>query len=131
MDIPRTGRKCNQFECFQAKYEAEVEIVDFVTRGREVEKRANDWVSDKTNKMISNILPDGSLTGDTVLMLLNAVYFKGKPTSDGRSPGVTQLLNVSSTIRADENSAQLSKDAVSQEHGVTASNLIGKSWISL
>ena len=38
----------------------------------------NSWVSDKTDKMIRQILTDGDISNDTVEVLLNAVAFDGK-----------------------------------------------------
>lgn len=36
----------------------------------------NDWVAENTEKRVENLLPPGSLTVDTRLVLANAVYFK-------------------------------------------------------
>jgi serpin B len=36
----------------------------------------NDWVSEKTETRVKDLLPPGALTGDTRLVLTNAVYFK-------------------------------------------------------
>lgn len=63
---------------FQSRYRSEVESADFVKEGKAVEKRINSWVSGKTNNMIPKLLPENSLTPDTILVLLNAVYFKGQ-----------------------------------------------------
>ncbi|XP_052136259.1 serpin-Z2A [Oryza glaberrima] len=41
-------------------------------------KKINKWVSKATNKLIPEILPDGSVHGGTALVLVNAIYFKGK-----------------------------------------------------
>lgn len=37
----------------------------------------NDWVMSKTNDLIKDLLPAGSITPDSRLVLTNAVYFKG------------------------------------------------------
>ncbi|MEZ5173194.1 MAG: serpin family protein [Bacteroidia bacterium] len=37
----------------------------------------NDWASEKTNGKIKNLLPPGSITGDIMMVLANAIYFKG------------------------------------------------------
>lgn len=37
----------------------------------------NDWASKKTNGKIKNLLPPGSISGDVVMVLANAIYFKG------------------------------------------------------
>jgi serpin B len=36
----------------------------------------NDWVKDQTEQRIKDLLPSGALTGDTRLVLTNAIYFK-------------------------------------------------------
>lgn len=62
----------------QEKYESEVEIVNFATDSKTIEGEVNEWVASKTNDMIKQLLSPGTLTADTVLVLLNAIYFKGK-----------------------------------------------------
>ncbi|MEE6496018.1 hypothetical protein FKM82_002207 [Ascaphus truei] len=37
----------------------------------------NDWVSNKTEKRITNVIPEGAITPDTTLVLVNTIYFKG------------------------------------------------------
>ncbi|KAL2089650.1 hypothetical protein ACEWY4_014338 [Coilia grayii] len=38
----------------------------------------NDWISNKTENRIKNTLPQGSIDSDTVLVLVNTIYFKGQ-----------------------------------------------------
>jgi len=52
-----------------------VNQVDY-SNGVESTDTINDWVSNKTNDLIRNLIPQGYLSVDTRLMLLNAVYFK-------------------------------------------------------
>nr|ALC78838.1 serpin-1 [Dermanyssus gallinae] len=59
------------------KYQSEVESVDFVKDGRKLEASVNAWVASKTNDMIKQLIQPGTFTADTILVLLNAVYFKG------------------------------------------------------
>ncbi|KFM58370.1 putative serpin-like protein, partial [Stegodyphus mimosarum] len=49
--------------------------VDFVHESQNVVSQINNWVKDKTNNMIPQLLD--SLDPATVLVILNAVYFKG------------------------------------------------------
>ncbi|OCT85070.1 hypothetical protein XELAEV_18023232mg [Xenopus laevis] len=37
----------------------------------------NNWVSNKTEKRITDVIPKDAITPDTVLVLINAIYFKG------------------------------------------------------
>lgn len=43
-----------------------------------MEKEVNLWASDATNNLIKDLLPEGSLDETTVLVLANALYFKGQ-----------------------------------------------------
>jgi serpin B len=53
----------------------EVRQVDY-SNGKESEDTINDWVANKTNNLIKDLISPGSLDPGTRLMLLNAVYFK-------------------------------------------------------
>ncbi len=66
-----------------------LEIVRKVYRGESVplnfksdfensRKTINAWVEKQTNQRIRNLLPEGSLTELTRMVLTNAIYFKGK-----------------------------------------------------
>jgi serpin B len=57
-------------------YGAALEPVDFGASDK-TRKYINGWVEAQTNKKIVNLLPEGSLTPDTRMVLTNAVYFKG------------------------------------------------------
>ena len=56
---------------------AGVETID-VADGEGSRQRINGWVSDQTNELISELLPSGFITPNTVLVLTNAVYFKAQ-----------------------------------------------------
>ncbi len=55
-------------------YNAEVEHADFGDSA--TVKKVNSWISKKTNKMIPSML--SNIPADTVMLLINAVYFDGK-----------------------------------------------------
>ncbi len=57
---------------------AELEAVDFVGATEEARHTINDWVSDRTHERIDELLPGGSVSADTRLVLVNAVYFHGR-----------------------------------------------------
>lgn len=55
---------CSHFcICFQEKAEQSREII-------------NNWVANKTEQRITDVIPEGAITSDTILVLVNAIYFK-------------------------------------------------------
>ncbi len=61
----------------KGEYQANVIQADFKTGAEEARDEINRWVAQKTKDKIQNILPPGSLTDLTRLVLANAIYFKG------------------------------------------------------
>ncbi|BAT13368.1 serpin-Z2A [Oryza sativa Japonica Group] len=59
-------------------YKAVTRAANFQRQPKRSRKKINKWVSKATNKLIPEILPDGSVHVDTALVLVNAIYFKGK-----------------------------------------------------
>uniref|UniRef100_A0A8C0D9L3 Serpin domain-containing protein n=1 Tax=Balaenoptera musculus TaxID=9771 RepID=A0A8C0D9L3_BALMU len=59
-------------------YLASVESADFVNAAEESRKMINSWVESQTNEKIKDLFPEHSLCRVTVLVLVNAVYFKGQ-----------------------------------------------------
>ncbi|PNJ64378.1 SERPINB10 isoform 1, partial [Pongo abelii] len=62
----------------QKYYSSEPQAVDFLECAEEARKKINSWVKTQTKGKIPNLLPEGSVDGDTRMVLVNAVYFKGK-----------------------------------------------------
>jgi len=58
-------------------YSAEVTNLDFKNTPEESRSTINQWVEQKTENKISNLLPSGSIDSLTRLVITNAVYFKG------------------------------------------------------
>jgi serpin B len=59
-------------------YSGDMNLVDF-RRGAEAARATmNRWVADKTRQKIRELIPSGGLDVDTYLVLVNAVYFKGR-----------------------------------------------------
>jgi serpin B len=56
---------------------ADVETID-VGDPAGSRERINSWVSDQTNDLIPELLPAGFITGNTVLVLTDTVYFKAQ-----------------------------------------------------
>lgn len=61
----------------QEKYSAEVRPADFSGQPELERKTINNWVEQKTRDKIKNLLGPGTVTPDTRLILVNAIYFKG------------------------------------------------------
>ncbi|KAI4555022.1 serpin B4-like [Ovis canadensis] len=59
-------------------YLASVESADFKNAAEESRKMINSWVESQTNERIKGLFPKDSLDSTTVLVLVNAVYFKGQ-----------------------------------------------------
>jgi serpin B len=55
-------------------YGAGLYPVDFA-RSEEARQAINDWVSEETEQKIEDLLPPGSITSNTALVLSNAVYY--------------------------------------------------------
>uniref|UniRef100_A0A8D0HKT2 Serpin B10 n=1 Tax=Sphenodon punctatus TaxID=8508 RepID=A0A8D0HKT2_SPHPU len=59
-------------------YRAEPQSVNFLKAAEQVRKEINSWVESQTESKIQNLLPKGAVSSDTALVLVNAIYFKGK-----------------------------------------------------
>lgn len=59
-------------------YGSGVRLTDFEKDPEAARKTINAWVDGETQDKIKDLLPDGSITGDTRLVLVNAVYFKSQ-----------------------------------------------------
>lgn len=66
------------FKLVKDIYSGEARNLDFVTDPEGSRVTINSWVSKNTKKRINDFLPDGSINSLTRLVLTNAVYFKGK-----------------------------------------------------
>jgi serpin B len=60
----------------QTKFSAEAFSVDFLDKNRSA-LQINDWVSEKTNKRINQIISPSLLDDSTKLIITNAIYFIG------------------------------------------------------
>jgi serpin B len=58
-------------------YGAGVRLTDFVGKPEPARLAINAWVEDATEDRIKDLLAEGSITSDTRLVLVNAVYFNG------------------------------------------------------
>jgi len=58
-------------------YKAGLENLDFIKETEKSRQTINQWVEDKTNEKIKDLIPEGALDAMTRLVLTNAIYFKG------------------------------------------------------
>ncbi len=61
----------------EQSYKAGLQQVDFVRQTEQARTTINKWVEDKTQDKIKDLIPRGAVSRDTVLVLTNAIYFKG------------------------------------------------------
>jgi serpin B len=59
------------------KHGAEIRPEDFTGQPDSERLKINKWVEEKTRNKIQDLLPEGSVTPMTRLLLVNAIYFKG------------------------------------------------------
>nr|XP_006122958.1 serpin B4-like [Pelodiscus sinensis] len=64
--------------CLEKLYQATLKSVDFQHAVEETRKQINEWVETFTKGKIKDLFAQGALSGDTKLVLVNAVYFKGQ-----------------------------------------------------
>src|SRR5262249_24333978 len=62
----------------ESKYLAGGNNCNFKSQPEVERKRINDWVSQKTNDKIKDLLPSNSVNGLTRLVLTNAIYFNAE-----------------------------------------------------
>jgi serine protease inhibitor len=58
-------------------YDTTIQPVDYREHTEAARKIINDWVADKTNQKIVDLLARGTIGRSTRLILVNAIYFKG------------------------------------------------------
>ncbi|KAF2910191.1 hypothetical protein DAI22_11g083000 [Oryza sativa Japonica Group] len=61
-----------------ASFNAAALAVDFLNKPEEARKEINSWVAAATEKLIDTILPPGSVSTDTGLVVTSAIYFNGQ-----------------------------------------------------
>ena len=59
-------------------YAVQIKEADFRTAAEPTRIEINNWVSARTADRIKDLMPAGSLNPDTRLVLVNAIYFKGR-----------------------------------------------------
>jgi serpin B len=72
-------------------YGAPLQAMDFITKAPEERLKINGWVEDQTHQRIRDLIPQDGLTGDTRLVLVNAIYMKA-PWAGQFPDAATQAL---------------------------------------
>ncbi|GAA32466.2 Serpin B3 [Clonorchis sinensis] len=65
-------------QILQKSYRADTELLTSMPDVESKRKHMNNWVAVNTRDKIKNLIPPGCVSGNTVLALINALYFKGK-----------------------------------------------------
>ena len=75
----QTGHPFRQeyLETLARYYGAGVRLADFQAAAEDARQAVNRWVADQTANRIKDLLPAGSVSSLTRLVLANAIYFKG------------------------------------------------------
>jgi serine protease inhibitor len=58
-------------------YGSEVQRLDFTTQAEQSRVLINNWISTQTHDKIRDMMPTGTINGNTIMVLANAIYFKG------------------------------------------------------
>ena len=66
------------FSTIKRYYDGDVTNLDFIKETEKSRVTINKWVEDQTKNKIKDLIPRGSITYDTRLVLTNAIYFKGE-----------------------------------------------------
>ncbi|XP_045377409.2 serpin B11 [Camelus bactrianus] len=64
--------------CSEKLYGARLQTVDFERSAEETRKAINAWVENKTNGKVTNLFGKGTIDPSCVMVLVNAIYFKGQ-----------------------------------------------------
>ncbi|KAI9070665.1 hypothetical protein K1719_047373 [Acacia pycnantha] len=84
------GLKASFEELVKNVYRSAIEEVDFKNKAEEVAKEVNSWTEKETNGLIRELLPPGYINKKTVLVLGNALYFKGAWNGKKFDPTMTE-----------------------------------------
>jgi serine protease inhibitor len=58
-------------------YGSEVQRLDFTTQAEQSRVLINNWISTQTHDKIRDMMPTGAINRNTIMVLANAIYFKG------------------------------------------------------
>ncbi|RLN23982.1 hypothetical protein C2845_PM07G06030 [Panicum miliaceum] len=124
-DLPQTSFACGVWvdrnrvlvpefaDTAASRYAAVAESADFFSEPEQARRRVNAFVSEATRGLIADVLPPGSVDSSTVLVLANALYFKGtwaRPFNPSRTFAAPFHLPGGDTARAPFMTANLFKE---------------------
>lgn len=66
----------------KSHFEAPMQLMNFMKDHAAATREINGWVEKQTQKRIRDLIPDGGLSADTRLVLVNALYFKAAWSDD-------------------------------------------------
>lgn len=66
------------FSIIDRYYGGNVTNLDFINDPENSRLTINNWVENQTNNKIKDLIPQGTISTDTRLIITNAIYFKGK-----------------------------------------------------
>lgn len=121
------GQKGMPFEApfldiLASSYGAGVQLADFKAKSNDERLKINEWVAQKTERKIENLLGDGAISSSTRLVLVNAVYFNADWASpfspeatrpqpfqklDGSKPSVPMMYTATIAAYAETDTAQV------------------------
>ncbi|KAM6167528.1 serpin B7 isoform 1-T1 [Erethizon dorsatum] len=104
----------NYIECAEKLYKAKVERVDFTNDIEDTTYKINKWIENETHGKIKKVFSDSSISSSVVMVLVNAVYFKGKWKS---------AFTKGDTVKCHFKSPKCSKQAVPMMHQERRFNL--------
>uniref|UniRef100_G1SWM4 Serpin B7 n=1 Tax=Oryctolagus cuniculus TaxID=9986 RepID=G1SWM4_RABIT len=64
--------------CSEKLYQTRLQTVDFEQSTEETRRTINAWVESKTNGKVTNLFGEGTIDPSSVMVLVNAIYFKGQ-----------------------------------------------------
>ncbi|XP_042549463.1 serpin B7 [Dipodomys merriami] len=68
----------NYIKCAEKLYNAKVARADFTNDIEDTTYKINKWIENETHGKIRKVFSDSSISSSAVMVLVNAVYFKGK-----------------------------------------------------
>jgi len=96
--------KREYIELVEAKFGAPLTKLSFINEPKECTETINKWVEKKTENKIKDLIPEGVISGNTRMVLVNAVYFYGgwaKAFEKQASAKQNFYLNETDTIELD------------------------------